>query len=47
MSEAGGHPGGEPDKQMGAGTIGMYGVGMKRALFKMGTDALVKTLRGG
>lgn len=26
-----------------AETIGMYGVGMKRALFKMGTDALVKT----
>lgn len=27
-------------------TIGMYGVGMKRALFKMGTDALVKTRCG-
>ncbi|PRH82257.1 ATP-binding protein [Arenimonas caeni] len=27
-------------------TIGMYGVGMKRALFKMGTDALVKTRHG-
>ncbi|MCW5968503.1 MAG: ATP-binding protein [Blastocatellales bacterium] len=27
-------------------TIGMYGVGMKRALFKMGTDALVKTRYG-
>lgn len=25
-------------------TIGMYGVGMKRAIFKMGRDALVKTL---
>lgn len=29
-----------------AETIGMYGVGMKRALFKMGTDALVKTRHG-
>lgn len=27
-------------------TIGMYGVGMKRALFKMGKDALVKTRHG-
>jgi len=29
-----------------AETIGMYGVGMKRALFKMGTDALVRTRHG-
>ena len=28
-------------------TIGMYGVGMKRAIFKMGRDALVKTLNNG
>lgn len=28
-------------------TIGMYGVGMKRAIFKMGRDALVKTLNAG
>jgi hypothetical protein len=28
-------------------TIGMYGVGMKRAIFKMGQDALVKTLNNG
>lgn len=27
-------------------TIGMYGVGMKRAIFKMGREALVKTLFG-
>lgn len=27
-------------------TIGMYGVGMKRAIFKMGRDALVKTRHG-
>jgi hypothetical protein len=29
-----------------AETIGMYGVGMKRALFKMGADAIVKTRHG-
>ncbi|MFC1467801.1 ATP-binding protein [Verrucomicrobiota bacterium] len=28
-------------------TIGMYGVGMKRAIFKMGRNALVKTLHNG
>lgn len=28
-------------------TIGMYGVGMKRAIFKMGRDALVRTLFEG
>src|SRR5205085_2574984 len=27
-------------------TIGMYGIGMKRALFKMGKDALVRTRHG-
>lgn len=27
-------------------TIGMYGVGMKRAIFKMGRDAIVKSLYG-
>lgn len=29
-----------------AETIGMYGVGMKRAIFKMGKDALVRTRHG-
>ena len=28
-------------------TIGMYGIGMKRAIFKMGRNALVKTLHNG
>ncbi|WP_294343464.1 ATP-binding protein [Prosthecochloris sp.] len=27
-------------------TIGMYGIGMKRALFKMGKDSIVKTMNG-
>ena len=36
----------EPDDERDSTTetIGMYGVGMKRAIFKMGRDALVRTL---
>lgn len=39
----------EPDDQRDSDTetIGMYGVGMKRAIFKMGRNALVKTLHNG
>jgi hypothetical protein len=39
----------EPDDERDADaeTIGMYGVGMKRAIFKMGRDALVRTLFEG
>ena len=38
----------EPDDERDSAneTIGMYGVGMKRAIFKMGREALVKTLFG-
>lgn len=38
----------EPDDDRDADTetIGMYGVGMKRAIFKMGKDALVRTRHG-
>lgn len=38
----------EPDDQRDndTETIGMYGVGMKRAIFKMGREALVKTRHG-
>lgn len=38
----------EPDDQRDSEneTIGMYGVGMKRAIFKMGREALVHTLHG-
>ena len=39
----------EPDdnRDMTTETIGMYGVGMKRAIFKMGRDAIVKTRYDG
>ncbi|MFH2122756.1 MAG: ATP-binding protein [Pseudomonadota bacterium] len=39
----------EPDDQRDSDTetIGMYGVGMKRAIFKMGRNALVKTQHNG
>lgn len=39
----------EPDDNRDADTetIGMYGVGMKRAIFKMGRDSLVRTLFNG
>lgn len=39
----------EPDdnRDADAETIGMYGVGMKRAIFKMGRDSLVRTLFDG
>jgi hypothetical protein len=38
----------EPDDERDSDTetIGMYGVGMKRAIFKMGRDALVRTRHG-
>ena len=38
----------EPDDQRDSDneTIGMYGVGMKRAIFKMGREAKVRTLSG-
>ena len=38
----------EPDdeRDSDAETIGMYGVGMKRAIFKMGREALVRTRHG-
>ncbi len=38
----------EPDDERDSEdeTIGMYGVGMKRAIFKMGRDALVRTRHG-
>ena len=38
----------EPDdnRDSDTETIGMYGVGMKRAIFKMGRDALVRTRHG-
>ncbi|HAB16057.1 MAG TPA: ATP-binding protein [Verrucomicrobiota bacterium] len=34
----------DDDRDADAETIGMYGVGMKRAIFKMGRDSLVRTL---
>ena len=34
------------DKHLTHGSIGMYGVGMKRAIFKMGKSASVKTMHG-
>lgn len=36
----------EDDRDSDNATIGMYGVGMKRAIFKMGKDASVKTRYG-
>lgn len=36
----------DDDRDSDAETIGMYGVGMKRAIFKMGRDALVRTRHG-
>ncbi len=32
----------EADNQLAA-TVGMYGIGMKRAIFKLGTEALVES----
>src|SRR6266540_776622 len=37
----------DDDRDADAETIGMYGVGMKRAIFKMGRDSLVRTLFDG
>ena len=36
----------DDDRDSDNETIGMYGVGMKRAIFKMGRDAIVRTLHG-
>lgn len=36
----------DDDRDSDAETIGMYGVGMKRAIFKMGKNALVRTRHG-
>lgn len=36
----------DDDRDSETETIGMYGVGMKRAIFKMGRDALVRTRHG-
>lgn len=36
----------DDDRDSDSETIGMYGVGMKRAIFKMGRSALVKTRHG-
>lgn len=36
----------EDDRDSDTETIGMYGIGMKRAIFKMGKDALVRTRYG-
>ena len=36
----------DDDRDSDAETIGMYGVGMKRAIFKMGREALVRTRYG-
>ena len=36
----------DDDRDSDTETIGMYGVGMKRAIFKMGRDALVRTRYG-
>ena len=37
----------DDNRDADAETIGMYGVGMKRAIFKMGRDSLVRTLFDG
>ena len=37
----------DDDRDSETETIGMYGVGMKRAIFKMGREALVRTRYGG
>lgn len=37
----------DDDRDSNTETIGMYGVGMKRAIFKMGKNALVQTRHGG
>lgn len=37
----------DDDRDSDAETIGMYGVGMKRAIFKMGREALVRTRYNG
>src|SRR5262245_30807145 len=34
------------DRDLDSETIGMYGVGMKRAIFKMGREAVVRTRHG-
>jgi hypothetical protein len=36
----------DDDRDQDSETIGMYGVGMKRAIFKMGRDAMVRTRHG-
>jgi hypothetical protein len=36
----------DDDRDLTTETIGMYGVGMKRAIFKMGKDSVVKTKHG-
>lgn len=36
----------EDDRDSDAETIGMYGIGMKRAIFKMGRNSLVRTRHG-
>ena len=36
----------DDDRDIDSETIGMYGVGMKRAIFKMGREAIVRTLYG-
>lgn len=36
----------DDDRDQDAETIGMYGVGMKRAIFKMGREAIVRTRHG-
>ena len=36
----------DDDRDSDTETIGMYGVGMKRAIFKMGREALVRTRHG-
>lgn len=37
----------DDDRDLESETIGMYGVGMKRAIFKMGREAIVRTLYEG
>lgn len=36
-------PGEEVEKLAAAATVGMYGIGLKRAIFKLGTEALVES----
>ena len=36
----------DDNRDLDSETIGMYGIGMKRAIFKMGRDAIVRTLHG-